>query len=278
MEFFMHAISKYMNYNMSYHDLLNQEFERRKQMNSAYSLRAFARDLGLSAPRLSQVLNRKQGLSVEAAQNLIPKLKLSEEEKNWFCDSVGSLHSRSNKERTNFKEKVKQHQSKERVFSELQLEYFKVISDWHHFAILELTYVDDFKYSHKWIAEKLGITINEVKVAIKRLLDLDLMREEDGKLVDVFKNLATGNDTPSLSLKKYHTQLMKKALEALYEQPQSNREFSSNIIAIKKEKIAEFKEKIRKFRKEIDEDMDTDGKDAVYCLGIQFYELTGNNI
>lgn len=267
-----------MNHNMSYHDLLNQEFERRKQMNSAYSLRAFARDLGLSAPRLSQVLNRKQGLSVEAAQNLLPKLKLSEDEKNWFCDSVGSLHSRSNKERTNFKERVKQHQSKERVYSDLQLEYFKVISDWYHFAILELTYLNDFKYSYKWISEKLGITINEAKVAIKRLLDLELIREENGKLVDAFKFLATGGDVPSLSLKKYHAQLMKKAHEALYEQPLNNREFSSNIISIKKDKVAEFKEKIRKFRKEIDEDMDTEGKDAVYCLGIQFFELTGNII
>jgi uncharacterized protein (TIGR02147 family) len=265
--------------NITYHDLLNQEFERRKQINNAYSLRAFARDLGISAPRLSQVLNRKQGISVEAAQNLLNKLKLSDEEKNWFRDSVGSLHSRSYKERTNFNEKVKRYQKKENTYSEIQLEYFKVISDWHHFAILELTYLEDFKYNHEWIAAKLGISTNEVKDAIKRLLDLDLIREEGDKLVDVFKFLATSNDIPSLSLKKFHSQLLKKALEALYEQPTNNREISSNIISIKKENLTKFKEKIRKFRKEIDEDTNnTNEKDAVYCLGIQFYELTGNNI
>ena len=54
----------------TYHDLINEEFEKRKQINSAYSLRAFARDLGISAPRLSQILNKKQGLSLNAAQNL----------------------------------------------------------------------------------------------------------------------------------------------------------------------------------------------------------------
>jgi len=40
---------------------LVDEFSQRKQKNTAYSLRAFARDLGISATCLSEVLAKKRG-------------------------------------------------------------------------------------------------------------------------------------------------------------------------------------------------------------------------
>lgn len=259
----------------TYHDLLNEEFEKRKDLNSAYSLRAFARDLGISAPRLSQVLKQKHGLSLEAASKIAEKLKLNSETKQWFCDSVGSIHARGFNERVNFKEKIKQYKTVAKSYSELQLEYFKVISDWYHFAILELTYLKDFKNDFRWIALTLEISEEEVFAAIERMKNLDLIREENGKLVDVFKFLATPSDTPSLSLKKFNTQLMKKAMEAMYEQEVHNREYSSNIFAINKEQLPEFKDHIRNFRRELEgKAASTKEKNAVYCLGIQLFELT----
>lgn len=259
----------------SYHDLLNDHFERRKNINNAYSLRAYARDLGISSARLSQVLGRKHGLSIEAAQALASKLKLSSNETKWFIESVGALHSRDKKAKDEYSQKIQEYKRTAKKFSEIHLEYFKVISDWYHFAILELTYLDDFQNDHEWMARKLDISVEEVSDAIARLKNLDLVVEEDGKLKDVFKFLATSNDVPSASLKKFHQQLMKKAMEALYEQDVLNREISSNIFSIRKEKLPEFKEKIRVFRRDMEsEASQIKGKDAVYCLSMQFYELT----
>lgn len=259
----------------SYHELLNEHFERRKNINNSYSLRAFARDLGVSSARLSQVLNKKHGLSVAAAKDLALKLKLGSEEMNWFVESVGASHSRDKVKRDQFSQRLQEYKRTAKKFSEIHLEYFKVISDWYHFAILELTYLESFENCHQWMADKLGITIEEVSEAIARLKHLDLIVEEDGKLKDVFKFLATSNDVPSASLKKFHQQLMKKAMEALYEQDVLNREISSNVFSIRKEKLPEFKEKIRVFRRDIEnEASQVKGKDAVYCLSMQFYELT----
>lgn len=50
--------------------LLLAELTRRKERNGAYSLRSFARDLGLSAASVSNVLAGKQGLSVVAARKI----------------------------------------------------------------------------------------------------------------------------------------------------------------------------------------------------------------
>ena len=123
----------------SYVDILKGEFERRKLLNPSYSLRAFARDLSMSPPRLSQILSGKHGLSVKAAGEISKKLKLDDESHQWFCDSVGALHARGGKERREFQAKIKKIKEKTKKFTKLQLEYFEVISDWYNFAILELT-------------------------------------------------------------------------------------------------------------------------------------------
>lgn len=271
------VISRSMQYT-TYHDLLDEEFERRKQFNAAYSLRAFARDLGIPAPRMSLILNKKEGLSVESAKELATKLKLSEEKKEWFCSSVGALHARSFKERNEFKEKVQKYKDEAKIFSEIHLEYFKVIADWYHFAILELTYLADFQNDPAWMAEMLGISKEEVEAAMDRMKKLDLIVEKDGKLIDSFKFLATPNDVPSASLKKINSQLMKKAMEALYERDVKEREIASNIFSIRKEQLPKFKERLRDFRRELEHEASQQKeKDAVYCLSMQFYELTNRS-
>src|SRR4051812_21328836 len=69
--------------------------EDRCQRNSRYSLRAFARDLGISAPRLSKILNGRHGLSVEAASEIARRLGLSESEQDLFMALVESEHGRA---------------------------------------------------------------------------------------------------------------------------------------------------------------------------------------
>ena len=43
-------------------------------------------------------------------------------------------------------------------YQQLQMDTFRVISDWYHFGILELTYLKSFKSDPRWIAKALGIT------------------------------------------------------------------------------------------------------------------------
>ena len=104
---------------------------------------------------------------------------------------------------------------------------------------------------------------------------LGLLTEKDGKLVDTFKFLATPSDVPSIALRKFNAQLMKKATEALNEQDVLQREISSNIFSVDKAKIPEFKDRIREFRRDMERfASEAPVKDAVYCLGMQFYDLT----
>tara|TARA_B100001248_G_C27398124_1_gene467331 strand:+ start:2415 stop:3218 length:804 start_codon:yes stop_codon:yes gene_type:complete len=259
----------------SYHELLIEEFEQRKLVNGSYSMRAFARDLGLSAPRLNLVLAKKQGLSMKAAEQIASKMKLDKETRDWFCLSVGAQHSRSQKERANYQKRISEYKHTEKKFSLIQLEFFKVISNWYHFAILELTYLDDFIYDIDWISNKLGISANEARSAIDRLIKLELLKEENETLIDQFKFLTTPNDTPSASLKMFNVQIMKKAMVALQEQSVSDREIAANVFAMDKADLPKIKEKLRSFRRELEyEASKSKTKNSVYCLSMQFHELT----
>lgn len=57
----------------TYQHYMLSEFEGRKSRNPGYSLRAFARDLGLAAPKLSEILRGKGGLSEASARRLVVK-------------------------------------------------------------------------------------------------------------------------------------------------------------------------------------------------------------
>ena len=61
-----------------YQKYLKDEFERRKQRNSSYSLRAYARDLELPSSKLSQYLTGDCGISGKKAGEIARKLVLSE--------------------------------------------------------------------------------------------------------------------------------------------------------------------------------------------------------
>lgn len=57
--------------------MLNEEFEKRKARNSAYSLRAFARDLGVSKTTIGEVINGGRRLSIHNIEIVARKLELT---------------------------------------------------------------------------------------------------------------------------------------------------------------------------------------------------------
>lgn len=262
-----------------YRDILKSELSNRKIVNPSYSLRAFARDLGVAPPVLSSVMNGKKGFSADKARKIAMQMKLDKEQAELFITSAGLTHSRSKKEREEFLGEVEKIQSRAKKYTKINLDYFKVISDWYHFAILELTYLKNFKPEICWIANTLGITEQDASDAIKRLIKLDLLSIKNGQWTDTFKFLATPDDIPSNALKKFHTQLLQKSINAVHEQNVEDREYGSHIIAIDKNDLPKLKEHIREFSSRFEMlASKSNEKSHVYCMGVQLYNLTKDNI
>lgn len=63
---------------MDFHELLDRELTRRKQNNPRYSLRAFARQLGIDHSTLSQILRRRRRLTTRVLRRLGAALRVAQ--------------------------------------------------------------------------------------------------------------------------------------------------------------------------------------------------------
>ena len=113
-----------------------------------------------------------------------------------------------------------------------------------------------------------------VTAAVERMKRLELLEEKNGKLTPTDGFTASPDGIPSEAIKKFHAQILEKALTAVREQTVEERDFSSVILAVDKQDLPKAKERIKNFRREFDAEFGkAKKKDEVYCLGVQFFRL-----
>lgn len=259
---------------INYRTIIGRELEVRKRRSSGYSLRAFARDLKIPAPKLSQILSGTCGMSRDRAIKISTSMGLCPDEKDLFITLVEAEHSRSPIDRKRAQDKLEKLKEAD-DFDPLSIERFKIISDWYHTAILELPKLKNFKSAPKWISERLGIKKNQVTSAIERLVDFGLLEEDpESFILKRTKNhLATPSGIPSREIREHHSQILSKADRAL-ELSVAERDFSTITMAIDSSRLEEAKEKLKEFRRDFCKEIQSgQEKDRIYCLAIQFFPL-----
>lgn len=257
----------------SYREYLKREFEVRTRRNPSYSLRAYARDIGMSPSKVSECLRGLRGISPLLARKLARKLDLSSQESKAFVAMVESEHSRSAVAREKASERIKTLQATN-GYSELDLERFRIISDWWHFSILEMCDLIDAEADPKWFAKRLEISVQAAKDAIERLIDFGLLEAVDGKLRQTQVHLATPSGVPSRALREHHSQIISKANEAIEKYTVDERDLSSMTMSFDSSELEQAKEFLKEFRRRFAKDFQrSENKDRVYCLSIQFFPM-----
>jgi len=247
---------------MTVKNLLLQELTKRQTRNSAYSLRAFARDLGIGVTSLSDVLADKRNLSKTNLAKVMERLAVSplEQEKLW----------------ENYKENMSRSQDDEdRAL--LEEDVFRMIADWHYLAVWSLAKVKNNQASPDWIAKRLGLTREQAEDAVERLIRLKLVRKAHGRLQRTSNSLSTTVDIPSAAIRKHHSQNLRLADESLQRDPVERREFGSVTMSVNPEKLAQAKAILLKTRKKISDLLETGEPTEVYTLSFQLFPLTKLN-
>jgi uncharacterized protein (TIGR02147 family) len=233
-----------------------------------YSQRAFARDLDVSVSRVSELLNGNCGISLLTAQKMTTKLKLKPKESNFFLDIILSNTARNKQVRELARLRIEKIRSS-KLLLELRVDQFKIISDWYHSAILEMTQLFDFNSNHHWIANKLGITAQQAKAAVDRLQNVGLIQiQKNGNWIvcpDAYETFSKS----SIEVKKFHTQILKKSLHSIEMDPTSDREMQVMILALPKSELTNFSAKMRDFLQECWESVSELPKDELYSFSIQ---------
>jgi transcriptional regulator with XRE-family HTH domain len=141
----------------SFRLFLQSELARRCTRNSQYSLRAFAMHLDVDHSTLSQWLRGRRPMTVRSIESIGQALRLPASTIERYVDQA-----RREPEDTE-------------PASVLTGDTVSAIADWYHFAILELTHLGEFRPDSRWIARVLDVSVDEVNVALQRLIRLGLL-------------------------------------------------------------------------------------------------------
>lgn len=237
----------------SAYEILKDELSLRRMRNSAYSLRAFARDLGVSVTALSDFLTLKRNLSKTNILKICHSLNLPPIERATLLHRREPVPNPQNL------------QSKD--------DAFHLFSDWYCFAILNLPRVKTHQAEAIWISQRFGITEIQASEGLARLLRLNLIRIKDNKIIRTKKGIIGNYHVPDLAIKKHHQRVLQKAEKALLESESQARDFSTTILALDPKSLEHAKKQIQKMKAKLAKKIESAQGQEFYGLTLQLFPL-----
>lgn len=238
---------------------LKDELALRCKKNPAYSLRAFAKHLGLSHPTLSQILSGKRPMTEKAKKQIAHSLSLSAEQLGRF--------------------QISSEITFEEQFTPLDTDVSEIFSNWIHDAILELTHLKYFQPRISWIAKVLEVSPHEISAAIDRLQRAKLLKiSRTGKWKDLSENNTNnhlGNYSTS-ALRQYQKSVLDKSMVALENLPREERDHTSLMLKFSQKNMQEAKDLIKEFRTKfsVQAKSHQGPTDDIYVLNISFFPVS----
>lgn len=261
-------------------DFLNYQLKLKKNKNPRFSLRSWSSQLDYKNPSLlSQVLSRKRTINSLLLKKIISNLKLSGAQKKYFEVLILYKKSKTLDEQKLYLDIIDELRPKSSKFvRSIDIELFKVISDWHHTAILELLNLKDFQSNPVWIRKALNyeVSTSEIDDAIKRLISLKLIeKSKTGKLVRrQNESLLLENNISSSAIQSFHKKMLDKASSAIESQCIEDRDLRGSTLAIKSSDYKKILEIIKYAHSEIIKYASSGDGDEVCHFNTQFFHLT----
>jgi len=246
---------------------LQHELIKRCERNPKYSLRAFAKQLGIYHATLSAIMSGKRPITSATVRKLNKNLGLSPKELDTYLKDI----TQKSKPRRTV------------TYSELTQDTFNAISEWYYDAIMELVNVETFCNDPRWIANVLSITVSEARIAIETLLRLHLIRIDAAGGLHLTKKHSTNildSNFTNAAMKKYQKQIIEKSSIALDEVSKLNRDHTSTTIAIDPEDLPKIKKIIRNFRYELNAYVQREGvrPKEVYQLQVSIFRIMSERL
>lgn len=245
-------------------------------MNSGYSLRAYARDLKVSPSTLSEVLNGKKGLSPKLARSIAVNLRLPDWEILYFCDLVAQEHAKSSRARNEAKKRL-QDRKQENHLHILDRQATKALTSWVDLAILELTYLKDFKGSIAWIAKKLHVQEANIEASVRRLEEAKLLEinKTTGIWSDVSPLFSSTDGIPNESIRNFHRTVLNLAIKKLENPDVNSRVVKTVVFSVSEANVQKAKQILNDAITQIVALADTSSQDRteVMCFSGQLFSL-----
>ena len=143
---------------------LEQEFTARREKNPRYSLRAFAAFLETDHSSVAQMLSGKRRIPVRQIRLWAKKLGMSGEEASAYMAA----------------EHVPDGDTAQRLerLRHWTAEALAIVTERAHWEIVRLSRTPEFRSDSRWVAQEAGLSVDQVNLALSRLLRLRLLAAE----------------------------------------------------------------------------------------------------
>lgn len=229
----------------SLREIIKSDFQSRQKRHPSFSLRAYARYLGVSSTSLSMYLNGRRSLSNDSRKKILLKLGFSPE-------------------------LLKEERRADFNYEEIDIDKINIVADWYYFGILSLMETKGYVHKSEWISKRLGITKATAEKALLSLEEAGLLA--NGKPSQ--QHFKTPSRFYSYAIRKSHLHALDLARHSLESDPVSKRSFTATTLATSPEKLAEAEKRIEKFRRRLSAFLETGEKTQVYRLSVQLFPLS----
>lgn len=245
-------------------EMLQFTYQLKQSKNQKFSQRSFAKTLGISSGRLTEIFNGKAPITEKKARAIITKLKFSAADKLQFLTLVENETNSRLKRPANVKKSRK-----------LSHDEFAIISDWEYFALMSLIEISTFKSDKNWIAKKLEISNERLEVVLQTLQAENLIKINDKKQIsNTYRSMSTLTDIPSDILKKSNKDCILQGVDKMYSTAPDLRDVTSMTFPVDLNKLPKAKALIRKFKAKMTELMPQKTTSEIYNLNIQLVPLS----
>ena len=261
---------------MDYREYLSDAFRKRRQGNPKYSLRAFARDIGVSPSRLSEVMTGKGELSHERGSIIAKKIKLTALETLDFLDRIDAVSAALPAERQAATKRVasrdkNQRKSKRRYLDD---EHFAKIFDPKFHVIWSLMQLPSYDGNPASITDILKINSIELYDSLRGLERLGLARNSGQTWHAVTGQVAAGNKLSSEVIRTYHRKMADLGKSSIDRLKFEERHLHSVIIPFNSSRFGEIQRKITDFTLSINDDFGSpDDAECWYGMALHFFRM-----
>lgn len=191
---------------------LKEDLEARRKLNPRYSIRAYAKHLGISAAAASEIFRSVDGwkISRKRAFEILKKTKMNSVHRSKILVAMGYP---AEVERRN-----------------LPSEDFELFTDWSYFAVYFSHSLPVAYRNPSHISERFGLSEDRVNQVINDLIEKKLLKynDEEKALQNQNENwIAAGGSLPKEAVRSYHKSNLDLAKRAMGEIDPNLREISS---------------------------------------------------
>jgi uncharacterized protein (TIGR02147 family) len=237
--------------------LLNEKYLEMKAKNPRLSHRYFAQKLGLSSGALSEILKGKRNVSTKLAAKIAARLHLDP-------TTTASLT------RAPFEEEP----HVEIDYMQLRDDQFHMISDWPHFAILNLVKSDFCEHKATWFADQLNLPLKVVQECIDRLLRLKMLSYERRKYMRTQSSFKTSDDILNLSIRKSNFEDLEMMKDHLQTLGVHERDHSSVTMLVDSAQMPDIKKWLRRAQDQFAHKFETTKSKSAFRLTFSLFPLT----